>query len=201
MTAPQAGKPDTSKPTTEAKVQAQAVPPTRATGPESATGAAIEAQTHEIPQGDDRGSKVEIVGDIKPDSAGREPQGAQAQPARFTSNGQLPHDFVPSPTGSVPVGAVATSPEDAKRRVQEAQKAHDEFVQRRTQLNKRLDSATINRLTGAELRAIGEQRGYSMPNNVGTRAMRVRFQAEQDKDSNISKPAPAPQPTATKPQG
>jgi hypothetical protein len=179
---------------------ADQVPPTRQTGPESATGAALAAADHEIPQGEDRGSTVPIEGDITPDSEGREAQGAQLEPARYTSNGQLPHNMVPSPSGTVPVGAVATSPEDAQKRVEDVLKAHDEYVAGRNTI-KKLDTATIHRLTGAELRAIGEQRGYSMPNNVGTRAMRARFIEAQDKDENIGKKAPAAQPTPTSPQG
>lgn len=189
MTAP-GGKPDapkTSKPSVETKQAAAAVPPTRATGPESATGAAIAAATHEIPKGDDRGSKVEIAGDIRPDSE-REAQGAQTQAARFTSNGQLPHNMVASPSGSVPVGLVASSPEDAKKRVDEANKAHDDAVAARKKL-KKLDAATINRLTGAELRAIGEQRGYVMSAYAGTRTMRTLFTEAQNKDPNIESAA------------
>lgn len=178
--------------------QASQVPPTRSTGPESATGAALESATKEIPTGEDRGSTTPIVGDIRPDSE-REAQGAQTEPARFTSNGQLPHDMVPSPSGVVPVGAVATSQEDAKARVEAVHKAHDEFVQQRRARSRRLDEATVNRLTGAELRAIGEQRGYQIGNALGTRASRRAFLDAQDKDQNLDKPASAPQPTPTSP--
>lgn len=171
MTAPE--KPDTTA----------AVPPTRSTGPESATGAALAAATHEIPKGDDRGSKVAIAGDPAPDET-RKAQGAQLVPARFTSNGQLPHNTVASPSGSVPVGLVASSPEDAQKRVDEANKAHDDAVAARKKI-RRLDPGTINRLTGAELRAIGEQRGYVMSAYAGTRTMRTLFTEAQNKDPNI----------------
>lgn len=166
------------------KDQAVQVPPTRATGPETATGAALAASSHETPKGSDRGSKVEIAGDPRPDSE-REAHGAQLEPARFTSNGQLPHNTVPSPTGAVPVGAVASSVEDAQKRVEASNKAHDEFVARRKG-GRKLDEATINRLTGAELRAIGEQRGYALGTNLGTRSARRAFIEAQTKDPNFS---------------
>lgn len=192
MTAPQKPTSDPrpseqAKVSTETKQAAAQVPPTRATGPESATGAALAAAKHEIPSGDDRGSKTPVAGDPQPDQT-REATGAQTTPARFTSNGQLPHNTVPSPTGSVPVGLVATSVEDAKDRVEATMREHDAAVAAR-KTNRRLDTATINRLTGAELRAIGEQRGYVMSAYAGTRTMRALFTAAQDKDPNIEKPS------------
>jgi hypothetical protein len=168
--------------------QAELVPPTRQMGPESATGAALRAEK-EIPSGADRGSQVEIVGgEPQPDAEGpQKPREGQAEPARFTSNGQLPHNMVPSPTGSVPVGAVATTVEDAEKRIEEAVKAHDDFLaNKRTEQNKTISAATVNRLGRAELLAIGAQRGYNLPDVVGTRTTRATFLREQEKDKSLS---------------
>ena len=168
--------------------EAAKVPPTRSTGPESATGAALAAQAKEVPSGDERGSKVKTgEGDAQPDAKVQAPVGAQAEPARFTSNGQVPHATVGSPTGSVPVSALASSPEDAEKRIDEQNEAHDDFVAKRLNRDRRLDPATLNRLSGAELRAIGAQRGYKLPDYSGSRTTRQAFIEAQDKDTNLPK--------------
>lgn len=156
------------------------VPPTRATGAESATGVAIAQQSAEIPQGEDRGSKVEPVGgQPKPDADAHAPTGAQAEPARFTSNGQLPHNTVPTPSGPVPVAAVAASQEHADKLVSDVNERHDAYVNR--QLHKRLSAETVRRLGRSELQAIAEQRGYDMPAG-GMRISRESFLQQQDEN-------------------
>lgn len=162
------------------------VPPTRQDGPQSATGMAIRdaAGEKEIPQGEDRGSKLEIVGDVKPDAeGGSPPQGAQAEPARYTSNGQIPHDTVPSPYGAVPVGALAVTPEDAQKRVEEAKATHEAFIAERSG-QKRVPPETVRRLGRAELQAIAHRRGYDME-EVGTRRTRELFLKLQDEDKDL----------------
>lgn len=164
--------------------QAAQVPPTRATGAGSATGTAIDAQTKDIPTGEDRGSTVPIVGgEPAPDSERPEPVGAQVEPARFTSNGQLPHNSVPSPTGSLPVGAVATSQAHADKLVAQTNEAHDSYVARK---RKRLDANTVRRLSRAELQAIAEQRGYNLPPG-GNKISRDAFLQEQDSDEQLAR--------------
>lgn len=166
------------------------VPPTRQDGPQSATGAAIrDAQGEiEVPQGEDRGSKVPIVGDHKPDVEGAPaPQGAQAEPARYTSNGQIPHDTVASPYGAVPVGALALTPEEAEKRVDAAHAAHDKFIAERSG-QKRLSPETVHRLGRAELQAIAHRRGYDLNDPeglMGTRRTRDAFLKAQDEDDEI----------------
>ena len=137
----------------------------------------------EIPSGADRGSTVPIVGTPTPSSAPGKPHGAQAEPARFSSNGQIPHNTVPSPSGALPVGAVATSQEHADQLVAATNAAHDAFVKK---VDKRLDPATVNRLGHAELRAIGDQRGYKLSAYMGARAMRAAFLEAQSKDTNLT---------------
>lgn len=158
------------------------VPPTRATGEETATGAAL-AQ-HEIPQGEDRGSKVEIVGGTPTPDDGS-PKGLQAQPAQFTSNGSLPPNKVPTSSGLVPVSAVASTPEDAKKRIDARR---DQIAQENEERNslRHLSDADLAKLGGAEIRAIAHQRGYELP-AAGTRTARAAFSAAQAKDSRIKK--------------
>lgn len=162
------------------------VPPTRATGPESATGMALQADK-EIPQGKDRGSQVEPEGGHPaPDVEGPQASGAQLEPARFTSNGQLPHNIVPTPSGPVPAGALGLSPEDTQARVDEVNQAHDDYVNRRIS-RQFLAPETVQRLSAAELRAIGQSRGYSIPES-GTRSTRAAFIEAQDNDDQVQKP-------------
>lgn len=174
--------------TSKEKDASAQVPPTLATGAETATGRALdEAERDDVPQGAERGSQVEIEGgDPEPDALeGAAPQGAQTEPARFTSNGSLPINMVPSPSGSVPVGAVATSVEDGRKRVEEAQKSHDQTYMRETR-NQRLSEATVGRIGRAELQAIGHTRGYEMDINAGTRKTRNDFLKFQDEDDTLS---------------
>lgn len=176
----------------DAGLKAQ-VPPTRQTGPESATGAAIadaEGTRDDIPQGEDAGSKVPIAGDIRPDSEGpQEPQEGQAQPAQFTSNGQLPHRHVPTPSGAVPVGAVATSVEDADKRVDDVTKKHEERLARlNAPARTALTDEQIAKTPSAELRAIGEARGYEISPDHGPRATRTAFAKAQSEDEDAEEP-------------
>lgn len=167
----------------ESQGKSAQVPPTRASGPESATGAALEDRT--IPQGEDRGSKVEPEGGWpQPDSESPKPTGAQVEPARFTSNGQLPHNTIPTPTGAVPIGATSLSVEDARAKVDEVHQAHDDYVMRRGQ-RRRLPAETIQRLGVTELRAIAAERQYDLDDSGGQRAYRQAFQAAQDEDEEI----------------
>lgn len=161
------------------------VPPTRQTGLGSATGAAIQQDEREIPSGSDRGSKIEIVGGPpKPDVDGPKNVGAQTEPARFTSNGQLPHNSIPTSSGPVSVGATGLSIEDAQKRVDEVNAAHDRFVAQRG-TRQRLAPDTVRRLHAIEIQAIAEQRGYVLPGDGGARMTRAAFLKAQDEDKLI----------------
>ncbi len=161
--------------------QAASVPLTNATSTGSATGAQLAAASKQIPTGDDRGSKVPIKGDPK-DSA---PQGAQAEPARFGTNGSLPHRTVGSPSGPVPVGALKGSKESVEAAAEANLAAHDAFVAERNARDRRLTDAEINRVSAAELRAIGAQRGYKLSDYAGVRVVRTQFTDLQAKDGNL----------------
>lgn len=165
------------------------VPKTRSAGPETATGQQIawKSGAQEVPSGDDRGSKVETVGgDPTPTLEGGDaPRGLQAEDALFVSNGQVASDMVPTPTGLQPIGSVAASPEEAQTMIDKRKEDHLAYVAGTAKLDE-LDEPTINRLGKTELRAIGLQRGYKMPDS-GTRAMRAAFLAEQGKDERVGK--------------
>jgi hypothetical protein len=172
----------------KAKRSGNVVPPTRATGSESATGTALNQAHKEIPKGEKRGSTVPIVGgEPKPDADGPQKLSeAQKAPARFTSNGQIEENTVASPSGPVPVAVVARDQDHADELLEAKDKAHQDFIERRTSA-KALDEHTINRLSRPELHAIGQQRGYELNETVGTRATRAAFLEAQRKDKNLTK--------------
>lgn len=154
------------------------VPQTTQTGGASATGAAIEAKTKEVPQGEDRGSKAPIVGVPQADTVKPKPQGAQAQPAQFTSNGQIPHGFVASPAGAVPASLVAKSPEHAKELTDAAIEQHKKAL---SNTDRALSEAEVSRMSRAELVAVAAQRGYNVP-QAGSRVTREAFLFAQKND-------------------
>lgn len=164
----------------------ETVPATRQTSVASATGQQIawENGETEVPKGDERGSQLEIEGgDPTPTiEGGDKPRGLQAEPALFVSNGQVPHDMVPSSSGLQPVAAVAATPEEAKEKIDQRVEEHQRYVSRTQDKDRVLDEATVGRLSKTELRAIGLQRGYDMP-DAGTRAIRASFLSEQTRSS------------------
>lgn len=172
----------------DASPEKTGVPPTRQRGPETATGQQIAwaSGEQEVPKGKERGSQVEIAGgDPKPTiEGGDEPRGLQAEDALFSSNGQIASDMEASPTGLQPIGMTVNSPEEAQEKIDRRREEHQKYVERSPRLEA-LDEPTIGRLGKTELRAIGLQRGYTMP-ETGTRAMRASFIAAQDKDERLS---------------
>lgn len=164
------------------------VPPTRMTGAtSSATGQAIRdaAGEEEIPQGEDRGSKVPIKDAPEPDMLGgtNKLSEAQAAPARFVSNGSVDASMLPSPSGPVPASAAGITAEDAEKQLEQRQQEHDAFVTRRSG-KERLSDARIDTIGRAELYAISRQRGYDIP-EAGTRATREAFRKAQEKDDSL----------------
>lgn len=165
------------------------VPPTRATSDATATGMQIQHASgkQHIPKGKEAGSQVPIVGgDPTPDAEGpQKPRGLQAETALFSSNGSIPHDQVATPTGLVPVAAVSTDQKDAEKKIETRVQEHKKHVER-TVRHKRLDEATIGRMGHPELRAIGQARGYDLPEG-GNRTTRAAFLKAQDADKGLAK--------------
>lgn len=176
----------------DASPEKTGVPPTRSTGPETATGQQIKwaAGEQDVPKGDERGSQTEIEGGEPTPTieGGDEPRGLQAEDALFSSNGQIASDMEASPTGLQPIGAASASPEEAQEKIAKRKADHQAYIERTPRLEQ-LDEPTIGRLGKTELRAIGLQRGYTMP-ETGTRAMRASFIAAQDKDERIGGSVP-----------
>lgn len=176
----------------DASPEKTGVPPTRAQGPETATGQQIKwaAGEQDVPKGAERGSQVEIEGGEPTPTleGGDEPRGLQAEDALFSSNGQIASDMEASPTGLQPIGAASASPEEAREKMERRKADHKAYIERSPRLEN-LDEPTIGRLGKTELRAIGLQRGYEMP-ETGTRAMRASFIAAQDKDDRIGGSVP-----------
>lgn len=145
-----------------------------------------EDRTDKLPGG----SEIPIAGgdSIKSDFAQhevQEPTGAQAEPAIYTTNGTLPVNMVPSPSGLVPAGAVAGDPREALRRTQEALDAHADSVHR-TGGYARLSRTQIETMGAGDLRSVASQRGYDLGEYAGSRATRRRFIAAQNDDDDLT---------------
>lgn len=169
----------------------KSVPPTRQVADSTATGMQIQHESGQqfIPKGKDAGSPVPIQGkEPEPDFLGKgnKPTGLQAEKALFVSNGSVPSDVVATPTGPQPIGAIATSPEHGEQLMKDHREQHQRFIDKtKAPARHRLDEATIGRLTRAELKAIGDQRGYDIP-DAGTRATRAAFLRDQGNDKEIT---------------
>lgn len=136
-----------------------------------------------IPQGDDQGSKVPIVGgdQIKPDSEGpQQPFGNQAKPAIMTPSGSLPLGMVATPGGPVPVGVVAT---DHKQANEILQKQLDSHAGRGTVHEgfARIPRSQIEQSSSASLRAAAKDRGWDI-GEAGARVSRARFIQKQNEE-------------------
>jgi len=147
-----------------------------------------EAEESAIPRGKERGSQLEIAGgEPQPDFAGptpRKPTGLQAEEALFTTNGTVPGGMVGSPTGPVPVAAVAASPEQAEELLEQREKALKREG-RRSALEVELTDEEIDRMSGAELRSVALARGYRDFPEAGTRASREAFRTAQEEDERL----------------
>lgn len=120
-----------------------------------------------------------------PQHPGPAARGLGTKPANFVTNGTVPGTFVGSPSGPVPVSAVATSVEDANRKLAEARKQEEDAILR-TSSQQKLSRAKVESMSGADLRAVASDRGYDIGDQVGSRATRRRFLAAQDKDESLS---------------
>lgn len=138
----------------------------------------------EIPQGEDRGSKLPIAGEFKEGDAweGAEPQGAQAQPAIITTNGTVPVNMIGTPSGPVPISAVESDPVRGAELIQERLDADEKEILRTGYA--RLSRAKIASMSANELRAVASDRGYDI-GQAGNRLSRQRFIKAQQDDKNF----------------
>lgn len=135
-----------------------------------------------------RGSTTPIAeGDsLVADYAGNDsqkPVGLMAEKASFVKNGSLPAGQLPTPTGLMPASALATSPEDANKRLEEHVKTLN--GRSRTLEYQKLSRAQIDAMSGAELRAVAHDRGYDLGDQAGNRATRKRFIEAQNRDESL----------------
>lgn len=158
-----------------------------ATGQEAARRSGEEDES--LPEGEERGSTVAIEGEFKGDYLGKpnKAQGAQKEEAEFVSNGTIPLNHVPSNSGLVPVSALANSPEDAERRLEEQRKSLDGSRKALFSQRAELTEEQISRMGGAELRAVATDRGYDIPDNIGARGTRAAFARAQADDDSIQR--------------
>lgn len=142
-----------------------------------------------VPKGEDRGSKQEIEGgEPEPDfpqHPGPKARGLGLEAANFTTNGTVPGTFVGSPSGPIPVSAVATSVEDAQKRLQQVRKEEQDALLNSNSRQK-LSRAKVESMSAADLRAVAHDRGYDIGEHAGSRATRRRFLAAQDQDDSLS---------------
>lgn len=138
-----------------------------------------EDQVPEIAGGDS------IKGDYAPHTASK-PTGAQAAKAAYTTTGTIPSGFGPSPSGPQPLAALAATPEEARKIAEDSYEAYEKQVVRADK-PKEIDDLTLERMSGAELRAVAHDRGYDLGDVSGARSTRTRFRAAQEEDENLEK--------------
>lgn len=159
-----------------------------ATGENTATGQAALTRSgaKEIPQGEDRGSKLDTGPIPAADyvGEGQAPVGEQAEPAVFAPNGALDSRMVPSNSGLVPLASVATSPEHANQlREEQKQRVAEQYAS--THSRQRLTNEKINSMSAQELRAVAHDRGYDISGAAGKRGTRQMFMQAQNDDTGL----------------
>lgn len=161
------------------------VPPTRQGGVLTATGQAVRQalELEEIPKGDERGAPD--APEMEPDYLeGQAPQGLQAEPALFVSNGEV--DLRLQPTAAGPQPEIAATREALEEHIQQRREEHQDYIETRSRTrDKKLSQATIDRLGHQELRAIGTQRGYQNAPEHGNRTTRTWFAKAQKEDEGL----------------
>ncbi len=141
-------------------------------------------KTREPIEGDDRGSKVPIVGTFDKGDAieGAEPQGAQTLPSIITVNGTVPVNMIGTPSGPVPVSAVESDPAKGAQLIQERLDADEKEILRTGYA--KLSRSKVESMGGADLRAVASDRGYDV-GQAGNRQTRARFLRLQAEDKNF----------------
>jgi hypothetical protein len=164
-----------------------------AKGTNTATGVEEEARSGAQ---DERleGTKKDHTGlpgteDIKPDFLeGQAPQGLQAEPARFVTNGSLEPNMVASNSGPVPASAANFTPEAGEAAVEAQIKAEDDALRARFEQRQEIDEETISRMSAAEIRAVASDRGYTELDGImGRKQSRSAFLTAQKADKSIKR--------------
>lgn len=134
-----------------------------------------------------RGVDQEIEGgEPEPDHPphpGPAARGLQTAPANFVTNGTVPATFVGSPSGPVPVSSVARDAAHARQLLKEARESNDRVVLGAGY--EKVSRDKIEKMSGAELRAVAYDRGYDLGQQSGSRSTRRRFIEAQNKDQRL----------------
>ncbi len=158
---------------------------TTATGQEAARRAGTEDER--IESLESRGgpeTKEKIVPDAI-STKGVKPVGMQAEPAIFVANGSIPPNSVASNSGLVPVSAVTGSIEDAEALLETRAADRKAEAKARSSSRTKLGEDQVNKMSGAELRAVAHDRGYTITDTAGSRGTRAAFRRLQDEDDYL----------------
>lgn len=140
---------------------------------------AKEEDTREIP---------ESVSAIKPDylaSEANEPVGLQAEEASFLPNGSVEHGMVASNSGFVPAASIAKDAEHFDKLVEKQKADLKEGLRSVRSGRTALTDEQIDKMSGAELRAVAHDRGYDISDTMGTRGSRAAFSKAQGDDDSL----------------
>lgn len=164
------------------------VPAQAPAGLESATGVALRQQAgeEEIPKGAARGAEVDSeTKKLKPDAAGgNKPTGLQKEPAHWVLNGSVDPRTVGSPSGPVAVAAVATSPEQADELIAARNESLAASRKKGAFTYEEITEEQLTKMSAAEIRSIGSNRGYEVSDVAGRRvAMRQFLDAQNDDET------------------
>lgn len=158
---------------------------TTATGQEAARRAGTEDER--IDALESRGGP-EPEDKILPDAiakTGPKPVGMQAEPAEFVSNGSIPPNHVASNSGLVPVSAIAATADEADALIETRNADRKAEHKARKSSRSKLDDSLIDKMSGAELRAVGHDRGYELSDTAGSRGTRAAFRRLQGEDKYL----------------
>lgn len=154
-------------------------------GTGTATGKAKSER--EIPKGKDRGAKEPHDEGASPDyfEGGKKPEGAQAEPARFTPTGSIRAGMVASPTGPVPASARARSSEEGEKLLERQKERERESVLGREEGRGAVTEDQLNRMSASEIRAVAHDRGYDLGARGGRHRTRRAFLRAQEEDETL----------------
>jgi hypothetical protein len=165
-------------------------------GTNTATGLA-QREDDKIAQLDDldteeRGADEELIGEAQESGdyiagEGQELLGLQAEKSAFATNGSIPPRMVASPSGLIPVSAVAFSPDAAEERLLQQREVEYDAAAARDRYEA-ISEERIRGMSGAEARAVMHDRGYMSANDsleLSNRAARRALINAQQEDENL----------------
>jgi hypothetical protein len=162
------------------------IPRGAVTASNTATGQALGEHERERPEeegnpdAEDHGASEAVAAY---EDTGTEPQGKQAEPARFAVNGTVEHGMVPSNYGPIPAAAAGRDRDHAMELADQNLKTVRNEI---TSGRRRLSSSQIARSSKQELRAIAISLGYEdVPQDRGSRVTREAFERAQAADESL----------------